>query len=76
MDFLLVSSPSSLSAASKMPSLLLTTLNIKKRLILDSPDNQSQPKKKAHRIKSMMKQEPKLAAFDVDWFNYTSTKNE
>jgi hypothetical protein len=24
----------------------------------------------------MMKQEPKLAAYDVDWFNSTSTKNE
>jgi hypothetical protein len=51
-------------------------LNIEKRLVLDSPDNQSQPKKKAHRIESMMKQEPKLAAFDVDWFNSTSTKIE
>ncbi len=52
------------------------TLNIKKRLVLDSPDNQSQPRKKAHRIKSMMKQEPKLAAYDINWFNSMSTKNE
>jgi hypothetical protein len=62
MDFLLMSSPPSLSAASKTSSLSSTTSNIKKRLVLDSPDNQSQPKKKAHRIESMMKQEPKLAA--------------
>jgi hypothetical protein len=65
-----------LSAASKTSSLSSRTLNIKKRLDLDSPDNQSQPKKKAHRIESMMKQEPKLAAYDVDWFNSMSTKNE
>jgi hypothetical protein len=43
---------------------------------LDSLKNKSQPKKKAHRIESMMKQEPKLAAYDVDWFNSTSIKNE
>jgi hypothetical protein len=59
-----------------MSSLLSTKSNIKKRLVLDSPENQSQPKKKAHRIKSMMKQEPKLATYDVDWFNSTSTKNK
>jgi hypothetical protein len=76
MDFLLASSPLLLSAASKMSSLLSTTLNIKKRLVLDSPDNQSQPKKKAYCIKSMMKQEPKLAAYDTDWFNSMSAKNE
>jgi hypothetical protein len=76
MDFLLASSLSSLSDVSKTSSLLLTTSNIKKRLILDSRDNQSQPKKKAHRIKSMMKHEPKLAAYNVDWFNSTSTKNK
>jgi hypothetical protein len=52
------------------------TSNIKKRLVLDSPDNQSQPQKKAHRIESMMKQEPKLAAYGADWFNSTSTKNK
>jgi hypothetical protein len=76
MDFLSVSSPSLLSAASKMSSLLLTTSNIKKRFVLDSPDNQSQSKKKAHCIESMMKQEPKLAAYNVNWFNSMSTKNE
>ncbi len=45
-----------------------------KRLVVDSPDNQSQPKKKAHCIESMMKQVPKLAAYNVDWFNSMSTK--
>jgi hypothetical protein len=76
MDFLLASSMSSLSAASKTSSLLSTTSNIKKRLVLDSPDNQSQPKKKAHCIKSMTKQEPKLAAYDIDWFNSMATENK
>ncbi len=76
MDFMWASSLSLLSAASKTSSLLLTTSNIKKRLVLDSPDNQSQPKKKANCIKSMMKQEPKLAAYSVDWFNSTSNKSE
>jgi hypothetical protein len=59
-----------------MSSLSSTTSSIKKRLILDSPDNQSQPKKKAHCIKSVMKQELKLAAYNVHWFNSTSTKNK
>jgi hypothetical protein len=76
MDFLLESFPSLLSAVSKTSSLSLTKLNIKKRLVLDGPDNQSQPKKKAHPIESMMKQEPKLAAYNIDWFSFTSTKNK
>ncbi len=69
MDFLLAaSSPLSLSVALKMSSLLLTTSNIKKRLVLDSPDNHrtSKPKKKAHCIEFMMNEEPKLAAYNVD----------
>jgi hypothetical protein len=45
---------------------------IKKRLILDSP----QAKKKAHCMDILKNQEPKLAAYKVDWFNSTSTKNE
>jgi hypothetical protein len=69
-------SPSSLSAASKTSSLSSLILNAKKRLILDSHDIQIQDKKKAHRIKPTKKQEPKLAAYEIDWFNYTSTKNE
>jgi hypothetical protein len=76
MDFFLASSLSSLSAASKTSSLLSLTLNIKKKLVLDSPDNQNQAKKKAHCNKPLKKQKPKLAANEVDWFNSTSTKNE
>ncbi len=54
------------------------TLNIKKRLVLDSLDNHqtSKPKKKAHRIEPMMNEEPKLAAYNVDWLNSTLTKNK
>jgi hypothetical protein len=52
--------------------------NIKKRLVLDSPDNHhsSKPKKKAHRIESMMNEEPNLAAYNIDWFNSTLTKSK
>jgi hypothetical protein len=67
----LASSPSSMSASSKTSSLLLSTLTIKKRLILDSP----QAKKKAYCMDILKNQEPKLAAYKVDWFNSTSTKN-
>ncbi len=48
----------------------------KKRLVLDNPDIQIQDKKKPHRIKPTKKQEPKLAAYEIDWLNSTSTKNE
>ncbi len=48
----------------------------KKRLVLDNPDIQIQDKKKAHRIEPTKKQEPKLAAYEIDWLNSTSTKNE
>ncbi len=56
----------------------MTTLNIKKRLVLDSPDNHrmSKPKKKAHGIVSIMNEEPKLVAYNVDWFNSMLTKNK
>jgi hypothetical protein len=52
--------------------------NIKKRLILDSPDNHrmSKSKKKAHCVKSMMNEEPKLMAYNVDWLNSMLTKNK
>jgi hypothetical protein len=79
LDFLLaVSSPLLLSVALKTSSLSSRTSNIKKRLVLDSPDNHrtSKPKKKAHRIESMMNEEPKLVAYNVDLFNSTLTKNE
>jgi hypothetical protein len=55
-----------------MSSLLLLTLKIKKRLLLDSP----QAKKKAHRMDILKTQDPKLAAYEVDWFNSISTKNK
>ncbi len=72
MDFFLASSPSSMSAASKTSSLLSSTSKIKKRLVLDSP----QTKKKANCMDILKNQELKLAAYEVDWFNSTSTKNE
>ncbi len=72
MDFFSASSPLSMSAASKTSSLLLSTLKIKKRLVLDSP----QAKKKANCMDMLKNQEPKLAAYEVDWFNSTSTKNK
>jgi hypothetical protein len=78
-DFLLAaSSPSLLSVVSKTSSLSLTTSNIKKRLVLDSPDNHrtSKPKKKAHCIESMMNEELKLVSHNVDWLNSTLTKNK
>jgi hypothetical protein len=61
-----------MSAASKTSFLLSSTSKIKKRLILDSP----QAKKKAHRMDILKNQEPKLAAYKVDWFNSMSTKNQ
>ncbi len=36
----------------------------------------SKPKKKAHRIESMMNEEPTLAAFIIDLFNSMLTKNK
>ncbi len=71
-NFLSMSSLSSMSAASKTSSLSLSTSKIKKRLVLDS----SQAKKKAHCMDILKTQEPKLAAYKVDWFNSTSTKNK
>jgi hypothetical protein len=47
-------------------------LKIKRGLVLDSP----QAKKKAHHMDILKNQKPKLAAYEVDWFNSTSTKNE
>jgi hypothetical protein len=68
MDLFLASSPSSLSAVSKSSSVSSTTLNIKKRLVLDDDD---------HRANTKLKyQEPKLAAYDVDWFDLSATKNK
>jgi hypothetical protein len=55
-----------------MSSLTSTTLTLKKRLILN---NDNKPKKKTQRVESKAK-EPKLAAYDIDWFNSTSTQNK
>jgi hypothetical protein len=78
-DFLSPSSPSSLSAVLKTSSLSSTTLTIKKRLVLNNNNNHAskKPKKKTHRIDSKVNhQEPKLAAYDIDWFNSASTQNK
>jgi len=57
-----------LSAVSKSSSVSSTTSNIKKRLVLDNDD---------HRANTKLKyQEPKLAAYDVDWFDSPATKNK
>jgi hypothetical protein len=45
---------------------------LKKRLILN---NDNKPKKKTQHVESKAK-EPKLAAYNIDWFDSTSTQNE
>jgi hypothetical protein len=73
VDGLFLASPLLLMfAPSKTSSLLLSKLKIKKRPVLDSP----QAKKKAHCMDILKNQEPKLAAYEVDWFNSTPTKME
>ncbi len=67
-DFFLASSPSSLSAVSKSLSVLSTTSNINKRLVLDDDDHRAKTKPKY--------QEPKLAVYNVDWFDLSATKNK
>ena len=57
-----------MSAVSKSLSVSLRTSNIKKRLVLDDNDHGANTKPKY--------QEPKLAAYDVDWFDLSATKNE
>ncbi len=57
-----------LSAILKSSSVLLTTSNIKKRLVLNADDQRAKTKPK--------NQEPKLAAYDVDWFDLSATKNK
>jgi hypothetical protein len=79
MDFLSSSSPLLLSAVLRTSSLFSTTPTIKKRLVLNDDNNHAskKPKKKTHRIDSKVNhQEPKLAAYDIDWFNSASTTNE
>ncbi len=60
--------PSSLSAVSKLSSVSSTTSNIKKRLVLDNNDHRGNTKPKY--------QEPKSAAYDLDWFYSSATKNK
>ncbi len=68
MDLFLASLPLSLSAVSKSLSVSLTTSNIKKRHVLDDDDHRANTKPKY--------QEPKSAAYDIDWFDLSATKNE
>jgi hypothetical protein len=46
----------------------LAISNINKRLVLDDFDHRAKMKPK--------KQEPKLAAYDIDWFDSSAIKNE
>ncbi len=57
-----------MSAVSKSLSVSSTILNANKRLVPDDVD---------HRVKTKpKKQEPKLAAYDIDWFDLSATKNK
>jgi hypothetical protein len=56
-----------------------TTSTIKKRLILNDNNNHAskKPKKKTQRVDSKANhQEPKLAAYDIDWFDSALTQNK
>ncbi len=72
MDFSSSSSPLLPSVVSQTLLLRSTMSTLKKWLILND-DNK--PKKKTQRVESKAK-EPKLAAYDIDWFDSTSTLNE
>ena len=67
-EFLSMSSPSSMSAVSKPSSVPSTISNVNKRLVLDDVDHRAKTKPK--------KQEPKLAAYDIDWFDSSAIKNK
>jgi hypothetical protein len=64
--YLSSSSPSLLSVVLQTSLLTPTKSTLKKRLVLS---NDNKPKKKTQK-------EPKLAAYDIDWFDSTSTKNK
>jgi hypothetical protein len=68
MEFLSMSSPSSMSVVLKSSSVPSTISNVNKRLVLDDVDHHAKTKLK--------KQEPKLAAYDIDWFDSSALKNE
>ncbi len=72
MDFSSSSSPLLLFVVSQTSWLMSTMLMLKKRLILN---NDNKLKKKTQRVESKAK-EPKLAAYDIDWFDSTSTQNK
>jgi hypothetical protein len=57
-----------MSAVSKSSSVPSTILNVNKRLVLDDVDHRAKTKPK--------KQEPTLAAYDIDWFDLSAIKNE
>jgi hypothetical protein len=57
-----------MSAVSKSSSVPSTILNVNKRLVLDDVDHRAKTKPK--------KQKPKLAAYDIDWFDLSAIKNE
>jgi hypothetical protein len=64
---------------SKTLLLTSTASRIKKRLILNDDNNHTskKPKKKTQHVDSKANhQEPKLAAYDIDWFNSASTQNK
>jgi len=57
-----------MSAVSKSSSVSSTTSKIKRRLVLDDVDQRVNTKKK--------KNDPKLAAYDIDWLDSSATNNE
>jgi hypothetical protein len=67
-EFLSTLFPSSMSAVSKSSSVPSTISNVNKRLVLNDVDHRAKTKPK--------NQEPKLAAYDIDWFDLSAIKNE
>jgi hypothetical protein len=64
---------------SKTSSLTSRTLTIKKRLVLNNDNNHGskKPKKETQRVDSKANhQEPKLAVYDIDWFDSAFTQNK
>ncbi len=57
-----------MSVVLKSSSVPSTISNVNKRLVLDDVDHHAKTKLK--------KQEPKLAAYDIDWFDSSALKNE
>jgi hypothetical protein len=57
-----------MSAVPKSLSVPSTILNVNKRLVIDDVDHRAKTKPK--------KQEPKLAAYDIDWFDSSAIKSK